>query len=102
MIVLRLHFEEAEPYIHIGTHTDLLSLEMAHLMTLVHGTVGRVEVERIVGRGTVAVDLLHEVVVAGQPEEAAKHGHGGDELGVDAVHEPYRPHLVERDRVVLV
>ena len=44
VIVLRLYLKEIKSGIDIGTYTNLLTREMACLMTIVHLAIGRIKV----------------------------------------------------------
>ena len=101
VIVLRLHLEEVQPYMQIGAHADLLAHEMTSLVAVIHRTVLRVVVERIIWCDDLTVDLLDVILVAGQREQLPKYRHRSHELRVDAVHQTDVSHLVEGDGLVL-
>ena len=97
VVVLRLHLKVVDAYMEIGAHAQLLALQMAHLMTVVHRAVLRIVVEGIIRCDDLAVDLLHVILVAGELKQPSEHGHRRDELRIDAVHQADVSHLVERD-----
>ena len=97
VVVLRLHLKVVNAYMEIGTHAQLLALQMAHLMTVIHRAVLRIVVECIIRCDDLAVDLLHVILVAGELKQPSEHGHRRDELRIDAVHQADVSHLVERD-----
>ena len=101
VIVLRLHFEEVQPHMQIGTHADLLAHEMTCLVAVVHRAVFRIVVERIIRCDDLTIDLLDVILVAGQHEQLPKYRHRCHELRVDAVHQTDVSHLVEGDGLVL-
>ena len=102
VVVLRLHLKVVDAYMEIGTHAQLLALQMTHLMAVIHRTVLRIVVEGIIRCDDLAVDLLHVILVAGELKQLSEHGHRRDELRVDAVHQADIPHLVEGDGLEMV
>ena len=101
MIVLGLHLEEIEPCIDVRADTQLLAHQMACLVAIIHGAIGRIEVECIIRRDAQTTRLLHEIVVACNLEQLLKHRHRRHKLGVDAVHQPDVFHFFQRDGFIV-
>ena len=97
VVVLRLDLHELQATDAIGTEAYLLTVGMSPLVLVVHVKLCGVEVRGVVLQITLAVYLLHVVVLLGQQEKLSQLLRVGHKLGVRAVHQLHTAHLFECD-----
>ena len=101
VVVLRLHLQVVDADVEIGTHAEFLTLQMACLMTVIHGVVLGIVIEGIIGCDDLTVDLLDKIFIACELEQLTEDRHRRDELRVDTVHQADVSHLIECDGLEL-